>query len=210
MPKERYFLSGDRLKVVSFHVLLLDTAGNNLVNADFSPYFRMFFAVKYIYLTLYIVHICRVASTYSVPIYLLAVLFTALLDASHTCPLSLRRRARWRSLSVLLAALAVPAPVRPCALRPDRFRPIVVPAPAPAPVCARAWPRLLPLVASFHSPIMYILRRYARLARRVVRSAHSAANFFEIVFKLSISVRLSSAGWVTRLDIAVWADLGAQ
>ena len=59
---------------------------------------------------------------------------------------------------------------------------------------ARAWPRLLPLVASFHSPIMYILRRYARLARRVVRSAHSAANFFEIVFKPSISVRLSSAG----------------
>ena len=61
MPKERYFLSGDRLKVVSFHVLLLDTAGNNLVNADFSPYSRMFFAVKYIYLTLYIVYMRRIA-----------------------------------------------------------------------------------------------------------------------------------------------------
>lgn len=40
---------------------------------------------------------------------------------------------------------------------------------------------------------MYILRRYARPARRVVRSAHSAANFFEIVFGQSISVQLSFA-----------------
>ena len=67
MPKERYFLSGDRLKVVSFHVLLLDTAGNNLVNADFSLYLGHIFAVKHIYLTLYIVHICCVAPIYSVP-----------------------------------------------------------------------------------------------------------------------------------------------
>ena len=41
---------------------------------------------------------------------------------------------------------------------------------------------------------MYILRHYARPARRVVRSAHSAANFFEIVFKPSISISPSSAG----------------
>lgn len=67
MPKERYFLSGDRLKVVSFRVLLLDTAGNNLVNADFSPYSRMFFAVKHIYLTLYIAYILRISPIYSVP-----------------------------------------------------------------------------------------------------------------------------------------------
>ena len=80
-----------------------------------------------------------------------------------------------------------PAYLRPCA-------------PARARVCGRvcAWARaragLLPLFASFYSPIMYILRRYARPARRVVRSAHSAANFFEIVFKPSISIPLSSAG----------------
>ena len=52
---------------MSFHILLLDRAGNNLVNADFSPYSRMFFAVKHIYLTLYIVYICRVTPIYSAP-----------------------------------------------------------------------------------------------------------------------------------------------
>lgn len=55
------FLPRDRLKVVSFHILLLDRAGNNLVNSDFSPYFRMFFAVKHIYLTLYIAYMRRIA-----------------------------------------------------------------------------------------------------------------------------------------------------
>lgn len=34
---------------------------------DFSPYFRMFFAVKHIYLTLYIVHALRISPIYSVP-----------------------------------------------------------------------------------------------------------------------------------------------
>ena len=56
--------------MVSFHVLLLDRTGNNLVNADFSPYLGHIFTVKHIYLTLYIVHTYRVASTYSVPMYL--------------------------------------------------------------------------------------------------------------------------------------------
>ena len=60
--------------MVSFHILLLDRAGNNLVNADFSPYSRMFFAVKHIYLTLYIVHTYRIAPIYSAPLYLLALL----------------------------------------------------------------------------------------------------------------------------------------
>ena len=92
----------------------------------------------------------------------------------------------------VLAPLAVRAWPRPC-VRPC--------APARARVCGRARPCvcasarvacLLPLFASFYSPIMYILRRYARPARRVVRSAHSTANFFEIVFKPSISVQLSS------------------
>ena len=53
--------------MVSFHVLLLDAVGNNLVNADFSSYSRMFFAVKHIYLTLYIVHALRISPIYSVP-----------------------------------------------------------------------------------------------------------------------------------------------
>lgn len=70
MPKERYFLSGDRLKVVSFHVLLLDTAGNNLVNADFSLYLGHIFTVKHIYLILYIAYVRRIAPIYSVPLYL--------------------------------------------------------------------------------------------------------------------------------------------
>lgn len=70
MPKERYFLSGDRLKVVSFHVLLLDMVGNNLVNADFSLYLGHIFAVKHIYLTLYIAYMCHIEPIYSVPLYL--------------------------------------------------------------------------------------------------------------------------------------------
>ena len=138
---------------MSFHVLLLDRAGNNLVNADFSPYSRMFFAVKHIYLTLYVVHTCRNAPIYSVPLYL--------------APLRVR------------VCTCVRARARVCGR-----------------VCAwaRAWPRLLPLFASFYSPIMYILRRYARPARRVVRSAHSAANFFEIVCGPSISIPPSLPG----------------
>ena len=56
--------------MVSFHVLLLDTVGNNLVNADFPPYLRHNFTVKHIYLTLYIAYIRRIAPIYSVPLYL--------------------------------------------------------------------------------------------------------------------------------------------
>ena len=129
MPKERYFLSGDRLKVVSFHVLLLDTAGNNLVNADFSPYLRHIFTVKYIYLTLYIVHICRVAPIYSVPLYLLALLAV---------------RACWRSLwpSYLrpdrFQPIAVCVAVWPCSLRCSLARLCARCARLPAPVCASA------------------------------------------------------------------------
>ena len=176
--------------MVSFHILLLDRAGNNLVNADFSPYSRMFFAVKHIYLTLYIVYALRISPIYSVP---------ACSRACSLCLLSVRPRGR----VAVLAALAVCAAVPVCACRylvngglfspPSLCGLPCLPACVLAALAPCAWPRLLPLFASFHSPIMYILRRYARLARRVVRSAHSAANFFEIVFKPLISVQLSSA-----------------
>ena len=53
--------------MVSFHVLLLDRAGNNLVNADFSLYLGHIFTVKHIYLTLYIVYALRISPIYSVP-----------------------------------------------------------------------------------------------------------------------------------------------
>lgn len=100
--------------MVSFHVLLLDRAGNNLVNADFSLYLGHIFAVKHIYLTLYIVDACHVAPIYSVPLYLLAALFTA-----FTCSLSLRPCVRARCARCLCGRVAVLAPV-------------------PAPVCAPA------------------------------------------------------------------------
>lgn len=61
-----------------------------------------------------------------------------------------RVRARWRS--PFLLAVAVVSPARSSCLRPC----------LPARVAC-----LLPLFASFYSPIMYILRRYARPARRV-------------------------------------------
>ena len=121
---------------MSFHILLLDRAGNNLVNADFSPYSRMFFAVRHIYLTLYIVHICCVAPIYSVP-------------ACACCPCG-------------------------------RVR-----------VCGRvcAWACVCAALAS-------VVRAYIVASPAVLPRAGLAVNFFEIVFKPSISVRLSSAGVV--------------
>ena len=80
----------------------------------------MFFAVKHIYLTLYIVHTYRVASTYGVPMYL--------------APLRVRVCARWRSLSLLAVAVVPPARLLPadrrtCSSARARVRP-------PARVCA--------------------------------------------------------------------------
>ena len=107
--------------MVSFHVLLLDRAGNNLVNADFSPYSRMFFAVKHIYLTLYIAHMCRIAPIYSAPLYLLALLAVrAARSAVHVLrpdrfqPLAVRaaRSARCPCGRVAVLAAPVLAPVR--------------------------------------------------------------------------------------------------
>ena len=97
----------------------------------------------------------------------------------HPCTCSLRSLSRARCARARPRALPCP-----CARACVRVR-----------ACAWALSAYLPVACrAFYSPIMYILRRYARPARRVVRSAHSAANFFEIVFKLSISVQLSSAG----------------
>ena len=106
MPKKRHFLSGDRLKVVSFHVLLLDTAGNNLVNADFSLYLGHIFTVKHIYLTLYIAYIRRIAPIYSAPLYLLALLFTSS-GRSPTCRCSLAVRGLLARLCVRRARLCL-------------------------------------------------------------------------------------------------------
>lgn len=126
-------------------------AGNNLVNADFSPYSRMFFAVKHIYLTLYIAYVCRIAPIYSAPLYLLALLFTS--SGPIGSSRSPSRAARSARCPVLLAALACPrlcvrllmpgqrwtflsvVPVRSRA----RARPCALPClPAPVPVCSHA------------------------------------------------------------------------
>lgn len=143
--------------MVSFHILLLDRAGNNLVNADFSPYSRMFFAVKHIYLTLYILRICRVAPIYSVPPVPCAVV---LAGARCSCG-RMAVRPPARSLPADRRAcgrVTVPAPV--CARPPARGR-----TRAGGRVCAwaRAWPRLLPLFA----PIMaHFIRLYGSFSRR--------------------------------------------
>ena len=124
---------------MSFHILLLDRAGNNLVNADFSPYSRMFFAVKYIYLTLYIAYICRVTPIYSVP------------AGSNA-----------RARVAVLAALAVCAAVPVCACRylvnGGLFSPPSVPAcvlAALAPLCVAALAsvvRVILFAYNVHSP----------------------------------------------------------
>ena len=144
--------------MVSFHVLLLDTVGNNLVNADFSPYSRMFFAVKHIYLTLYIAYVCRIAPIYSVPLYLLALLFTSSGPIGSSRSLSVRPRGRarcararpralpcpcsLRSLSVLFAPLACPracvrAIVLPCLSAPAPVPVLATLAPCAGPACSR-------------------------------------------------------------------------
>ena len=116
----------------------------------------MFFAVKHIYLTLYIAYTYHVASTYSIPIYLAPLCCSRPPDARRSC-----------SLSLLLAALVVRVAAWPCSLcslsraarcarcpccslcslwpsylRPDRFQPLAVRAARcarlPAPVCASA------------------------------------------------------------------------
>ena len=97
--------------MVSFHILLLDRAGNNLVNADFSPYSRMFFAVKHIYLTLYIVHTYHVTSTYSVPLYLARSARLPVLAPASVCA---RGRARACGRVAVLAPVRSRARVRAC------------------------------------------------------------------------------------------------
>ena len=167
--------------MVSFHVLLLDRAGNNLVNADFSLYSRMFFAVKHIYLTLYIVYMCRIAPIYSVPACSHACSLRCSLRSLARCPCAVRSAhcpcgrsavlaplftAFTCPLSVLLAPLAVLA--ARCA-RCARARPRALPCPC-ACACGRARARVcvgavrlpssrLPCIlfaynGSFHSPIL--------------------------------------------------------
>ena len=208
-------------------------AGNNLVNADFSPYSRMFFAVKHIYLTLYIVYICRVTPIYSVPVPARSAVHVLRPDRFQ--PLAVRAA---RSAVHCVHLSAVRAAAWPCSLRsPLPCCSLRSPARARACVrvlaCARLCVRLLMpgqrwTFLSAVSVWPALLARFpcacgrarARVCVGAVRlpssrlpcilfayNVHSpplcqacpprfrpAANFFEIVFKLSISVQLSSAG----------------
>lgn len=185
--------------MVSFHILLLDRAGNNLVNADFSPYLRHIFAVKHIYLTLYIVYTYHVTSTYSVP------------AGSNA-----------RARVAVLAALAVCAAVPVCACRylvnGGLFSPpslcglpclsaFRVRVGARVRACACALSAYFPVACrAFYSPIMYILRRYARLARRVSAPPQTFSRSFSSRRYLS---RRRPRGRETRFYIAMRAVLWA-
>ena len=151
-------------------------AGNNLVNADFFPYFRMFFAVKCFCLTLYIAHMCHIEPIYSAPLYLLAPLAVAVVPPARSLPAA-RLRARGLARSARLLS-CLPAPVPACSHACLR-------------TCARARMRglLAPVVRA------YIVASPAVLLLAVLLSP-PAANFFEIVCGLSISIQPSSA----------WAD----
>lgn len=109
-------------------------AGNNLVNADFSPYSRMFFAVKHIYLTLYIVYICRVTPIYSVPVPARSAVHVLRPDRFQ--PLAVRAA---RSAVHCVHLSAVRAAAWPCSLRsPLPCCSLRSPARARACVCACA------------------------------------------------------------------------
>ena len=159
--------------------------------SDFSPYLRHIFAVKHIYLTLYIVCMCSAAPICSVP-----------------------ARSHARARVAVLAALAVCAAVWPCPrpCLPAYLRPCVRPGPcarllmpgqrwtflsaAPvrpallARVCARCARPLC--VAALASVVRVILFAYMVASPAVLPRAGLAANFFEIVFKPSISIPPSS------------------
>lgn len=149
--------------MVSSHVLLLDRAGNNLVNADFSLYLGHIFTVKHIYLTLYIVYMCRIAPIYSVPMYLLALLFTSSGPIGSS-----------RSPSVLLAALVL-APVRSRARVRARARVCVGAVRLPS---SRLPCILFAYNGSFYSPIMYILPPCSCSLAFAVLLSLPSANYF--------------------------------
>ena len=159
---------------MSFHVLLLDTVGNNLVNADFSPYLGHIFAVKHIYLTLYIAYAYRIAPIYS----------------AHLAPARRSRRtsgpiASSRSLSVRPRGRA----------RRARARPRALPCPC-ACACGRVRARVcVGAVRLPSSRLPCISFAYIVASPAVLLLAVPAANFFEIVFKPSISIPPSPA-WV--------------
>lgn len=82
--------------------------------------------------------------------------------------------------------------VRPCPCAPARARaPACVCACVRARVCVGA--RVCRACSRWLRHFIRLYGSFSRPARRVVRSAHSAANFFEIVFGLSISIPPSSA-----------------
>lgn len=139
--------------------------------SDFSPYLRHIFAVKHIYLTLYIVCMCSAAPICSVP--------PALAAAWPCSP---------RPCSLPCAPVPVCACVCvwPSYLRPDclsaRLRPCL---PAPTPACSHACLRTCAhaRMRGLLAPVVraYIVASPAVLLLAVLLSP-PAANFFEIVF----------------------------
>ena len=84
--------------------------------SDFSPYLRHIFTVKHIYLTLYIVDACHAAPIYSVPLYLLALLFTSSGPiGSSRSPFLLAVRAVRCACLPAPVCVAVLATLAPCA-----------------------------------------------------------------------------------------------
>lgn len=178
---------------------------------DFSPYLRHIFAVKHIYLTLYVVRICRVAPIYSVPV-----------PCSLCC-------SRPPARSVPAARRArLPAPVRACArarcarlcvrlLMPGQRWTFLSAVPVwPALLarfpcaCGRARARVcVGAVRLPSSRLPCILFAYnvhsPPLCQACPPRFHLAANFFEIVFKPSISIS-PSLSWVD--DATLYCHMG--
>ena len=127
----------------------------------------MFFAVKHIYLTLYIVYALRISPIYSVPPAL------AVRAAAWPCaPARVRGRAcvcvRPRACAAVLLVVRAAARSRVC-----------------------AWACVCAALASVGCVILFA---YMVASPAVLPRAGLAVNFFEIVCGLSISVQLSSAG----------------
>lgn len=126
----------------------------------------MFFAVKHIYLTLYIVYALRISPIYSVPA---------------------KSSARAR-VAVRPPARSLPADRRTCSSARARVWPRVCVWPRGR---ACVWPRVC--VGARVAALASVVRAYIVASPAVLPRAGLAANFFEIVFKPSISVQLSFA-----------------
>lgn len=147
-------------------------------------------------------HTYHVTSTYSVPLYLARCACLPVLAPASVCvPAD-----AWSTVDFLVRR---PCPCGRASLRPDRFRPIVV----PAAVCSlpvRACVRPCSLPYPFPAPIMaHFIRLYGSFSWSACRVSAPPQTFLRSFSSRRYLFSCRPRGWVERLYIAMRDDLGA-